>query len=149
MFFRPVFDRMAWFGYISIMIVGLGTDVIRIWRIRKLAERFPERIGRKVFTAGELSYCRAKQDPAPSLAGRFAAKEAVMKALGTGWRSGVRFIDIEVVTASSGKPSVELRGKAAEIAGNQGIAAFHLSIAHDGDLAIATVVAESASGDSP
>jgi len=131
------------------MIVGVGTDVVRIWRIRKLAERFPDRIGRKVFTAGELQYCRAKQDPAPSLAGRFAAKEAVMKALGTGWRGGVRFIDIEVVNAPSGWPSIHLRGRAAEIAENREIARFHLSIAHDGDLAMATVVAEGAGGDSP
>ena len=90
------------------MIDGVGTDLIRISRIRKLAKRFPDRIGQKVFTAGELEYCRAKKDPAPSLAGRFAAKEAVMKALGTGWRGGVRFIDIEYLGILGGNKEVKL-----------------------------------------
>ena len=126
------------------MIIGIGTDLIRVSRIRKLAERFPERIGGKVFTVAELRYCRRKSDPAPSLAGRFAAKEALMKALGTGWRSGVRFIDIEIIRAASGQPSIRLSGKAAQIADDQGITKLHLSISHDGDLAQATVIAESA-----
>ena len=124
------------------MIVGVGTDLVRVSRVRKLAERFPERIGRKVFTAGEMQYCLARKDAPSSLAGRFAAKEAVMKALGTGWGGGVRFIDIEVLRDSNGRPSIRLRGKAAEIAQSCGITTWSLSIAHDGDLAVATVIAE-------
>jgi len=124
------------------MIIGIGTDVVQISRIRKLAERFSERIGDRIFTPSELAYCLAKADPAVSLAGRFAAKEAVMKALGTGWGAGVRFIDIEIVRDSSGRPSLSLHGAASEIARGQGIVAWHLSIAHDGDLAMAMAVAE-------
>jgi holo-[acyl-carrier protein] synthase len=124
------------------MIIGVGTDIIRVSRVRKLAERFPERIGMKVFTTGELQYCLEKNDAAVSLAARFAAKEAVMKALGTGWRSGVRFIDIEVVRASSGQPSILLHGKVAGMARDRGISAVHISLSHDGDLAIATAIAE-------
>ena len=128
------------------MIIGVGTDLIRISRVRKLAERFPDRIGRKVFTAAELAYCRTKSDPAPSLAGRFAAKEAVMKALGTGWRGGIRFIDIEIVRAASGQPSIQLSGKAEDVARERGITHIYLSISHDGDLAQATVIAEGNAG---
>ena len=124
------------------MIIGVGTDLIRVSRVRKLADRFPGRIGKKVFTTGELQYCLKKNDAAVSLAGRFAAKEAVMKALGTGWRSGVRFIDIEIVRAESGRPSIVLHGKVAEIARERGIATVHISITHDGDIASATAIAE-------
>jgi len=124
------------------MIIGTGIDIIRVSRVRKLAERFPDRIGKKVFTTGELQYCLEKADAAVSLAGRFAAKEAVMKALGTGWRSGVRFIDIEVVRAENGRPSIQLHGKVAKLARDRGIATIHISISHDGDIAIATAIAE-------
>ena len=125
------------------MIVGIGIDLVLVSRVRKLAERFPERIGHKVFTAAELVYCLAKADPAISLAGRFAAKEALMKALGTGWGSGVRFIDIEIIRAPSGQPSVALSGRASEIAHARGITDWHVSITHDGDFAMAMVIAES------
>lgn len=124
------------------MIIGIGIDLVQISRVRRLAEKFPQRIGRKVFTADELSYCRRRKDAAVSLAGRFAAKEAVMKALGTGWGGGARFVDIEVIRSSHGRPSIRLHGAAAQIARERGITAWHLSISHDSDLAIAAVIAE-------
>ena len=127
------------------MIIGIGADLIRISRVRGVAERHPQRIGKKIYTPAELAYCRSKAEPAQSLAGRFAAKEAVMKALGTGWRGGVRFVDIEVIRDPQGKPGIELHGRVAQLARKMGINVFHLSITHDGDLAMATVIAEKTS----
>jgi len=123
------------------MIISLGTDLVTISRVRRLARRFPDRIGKRLFTEGELAYCLRKSDPAPSLAARFAAKEAVMKVLGTGWSRGVRFIDIEVTRAPSGKPSLALHGRAGEIANRLGISTFHISLTHEQDTAIATIIA--------
>ncbi len=124
------------------MIVGIGTDIVRISRVRRLAERFPRRIRGKIYTPDELSFCLSQDDAAPSLAGRFAAKEAVLKALGTGWGSGARLVDVEIVNTSTGAPSVRLHGKTSEIAHVRGIARWHISIAHDGDMALAVAVAE-------
>jgi holo-[acyl-carrier protein] synthase len=124
------------------MIVGIGTDIVRISRVRRLAERFPRRIRGKIYTPDELSFCLSRTDAAPSLAGRFAAKDAVLKALGTGWGRGARFIDIEIISTADGAPVIHLRGKTAEIAENRGITGWHVSISHDGDMALAVAVAE-------
>lgn len=124
------------------MIVGIGTDIVRISRMRRIAERFPHRMGKKIFTSNELSCCLAKTDPAPSLAGRFAAKEAVLKALGTGWSGGARFVDIEIINTPTVRPSVGVKGKTAELSRARGITAWHISISHEGDLAVAVAVAE-------
>ena len=100
----------------------------------------------RIYTSGEASYCTGQASPAASLAARFAAKEAVMKCLGTGWADGVGFQQIEVVRAASGAVSVRLSGRAAEVAAARGIDTVHLSLSHSDHHAVAMAVAE---GDAP
>lgn len=124
-------------------IVGLGTDLARVERFRKIvAENKAALLGR-LFTQAEREYAFAKRDPAPHLAARFAAKESCLKAFGTGWRSGISWQDMEVVPDELGKPDMVLSGRAAEIAGEKGVDLVHLSYSHDGDYAVATIILES------
>lgn len=102
--------------------------------------RFIER----VFTAGEIAYAQRKANPAERFAARFAAKEAGMKALGTGWRNGVTWHDFEVVNLASGKPTLLLHGVAAEFARQAGVGNIALSITHTNDQALAMVILENA-----
>ena len=95
-------------------IVGIGTDACEIDRIAAALEKYGDRFLRKIYTEGEIAYCRRKRDPAPSLAARFAAKEAASKALGTGMSRGVFWTDIEVVRGSGGPPSIVFHGGAAQ-----------------------------------
>ena len=121
------------------MIKGIGTDIIEIKRIKNAAEKgkgFLER----VFLAGELAYAFAKKDPFPSLAARFAAKEAVMKALGTGFQ-GISWQDIEVVSDEKGKPVIILHGGAARIAGGNGIKQMLITLSHSREFATAFAIA--------
>lgn len=121
------------------MIKGIGTDIIEIKRIKNAAEKgkgFLER----VFLVGELTYSFEKKDPYPSLAARFAAKEAVMKALGTGFQ-GISWHDIEVVCEEKGKPVIVLHGGAAEIAGVNGIKQILISLSHSREFATAFAIA--------
>ncbi|MDW7709068.1 MAG: holo-ACP synthase [Deferrisomatales bacterium] len=127
------------------MILGVGLDIVSVERIRALRERRGERFLRRVFTAGEAGACLGKKDPAPSLAARFAAKEAGMKALGTGWSQGVGWQDLEVVSGPSGAPALVLRGRAAEAARSRGVGAVHLSLTHDAGAAAAVVILEATS----
>ncbi len=124
------------------MIHAIGVDLCPIARIdesvRKQGQAFLER----VFTPAEISYCATKVVSGPSLAARFAAKEAVMKCLGTGWSQGVGFLQIEVLREGAGAPSIQLSGRAAEIAEELGITRIHLSLSHSDELAIAYAVAE-------
>jgi holo-[acyl-carrier protein] synthase len=122
------------------VIAGIGVDIVEVGRIRDVLERHGERFLARVLTDAERRYCLLHRDPAPHVAGRFAAKEAVMKALGTGWSSGVHFATIEVVRAASGQPSLRLHGAAAERAGDRAI--WHLSLSHDRGQAIAVAVLE-------
>lgn len=125
------------------MILGLGIDVIEVKRVEASLARFAMRFQRRVFTEREQEYCRArKSKAAESYALRFAAKEAVAKAIGTGIRGGVDFADIEVETDPLGRPSIRLHGGAVRAAKKRGIARFHLSLTHEGELAVAFVVAE-------
>ena len=125
------------------MILGLGIDVIEVKRVQASLARFAGRFEKRVFTEAERAYCRARKGKAAeSYALRFAAKEAVAKAMGTGIRGGVDFADIEVSTDKLGRPSVMLHGGAAKEARARGIAQFHLSLTHEGDLAVAFAVAE-------
>jgi holo-[acyl-carrier protein] synthase len=124
------------------MIVGVGVDAVAIARIRNLAERNGERFLQRVFTAAEVEYCRTRHRPDESLAARFAAKEAVMKCLGTGWTNGVTFRDIEVTRDDAGAVGVRLSGGAREAAARRGIQRLHLSLSHTAGEAIAFVVAE-------
>lgn len=123
------------------MIVGIGTDIVRVDRISRLLERYPDFVQR-VFSAGEISYCRDKASPEQSYAARFAAKEAVMKALGTGWDGQVNWRDIEVQSGGDGKPQIRLHGGAREKMALLEADSVQLSLAHEREYALAFVVLE-------
>jgi holo-[acyl-carrier protein] synthase len=124
------------------MIVGLGVDIAEVDRVEAAIRRHGEAFLRRIFTAAEIAYCERHRNKAERYAGRFAAKEATMKALGTGWRKGVRWVDIEVVRNSSGKPSVLLRGMAKQFAEQLRVRNISLSITHSGLTALAQVIFE-------
>ena len=128
------------------MIHKIGTDLIEIERIESVYQRTGERFLARILTEAEREYCLRKTRPAPSLAARFAAKEAVMKCLGTGWTGGVTFRDIEVTRERSGEPGIRLHGRSAQIAKELGITTWHLSLTHARDHALAVVVAERKEG---
>ena len=125
------------------MLVGTGTDIIEIARIRQSIARFGERFLQRVFTASEITYCERKKNAAESYAGRFAAKEAAAKALGTGISRGISWLEIEVRRQPGERPTVHFTGRAAERAQAMGVAAASLSITHSRELALATVLLES------
>jgi holo-[acyl-carrier protein] synthase len=124
------------------MIVGTGIDIAEVPRIRRAIERFGERFLRRVFTAGEIRYCESKANRFERYAARFAAKEAAMKALGTGWNYGVRWQDCEVARMPGGRPTMAFHGKAAEFAAKLGVKNTALSISHTAEQAIAQVILE-------
>ena len=115
-----------------------GVDIIEIPRIKRVLDRYGQRFLNRVFTPDEIAYCRGR---APNLAGRFAAKEAAMKALGTGVR-GVSWKDIEVIRADSGAPSLRLHGRAEKRAERLQVGEMSLSISHSREYAVAFVVAQ-------
>src|SRR5437660_1317530 len=125
------------------MIVGTGVDVTEVARIKAAVDRFGERFLKRVFTPEEVQYCLAKANPAERLAARFAAKEAGMKAIGTGLRHGVTWHDVEVVRRPGQRPTLKFSGKAAEFASRLGCKRTHLSLSHTADHAIAHVILES------
>ncbi len=125
------------------MIVGIGVDIVQLSRIRALCERHDERFLGRILTEREQEYCRRRVDPVPSVASRFAAKEALLKALGVGWSGGVRWRDVEVVRGESGPPSIELHGEAARVAAKKAVRFTHVSLSHDSGAAVAVVVLES------
>jgi holo-[acyl-carrier protein] synthase len=124
------------------MVVGIGTDLIEITRIAKSIDRFGERFLRRVFTPREIAYCQTKKNAAESFAARFAAKEAGAKALGTGISHGIGWLELEVAREPSGKPRLELTGRAAEWAAKLGVGKTALSLTHNRDVALAVVVME-------
>jgi holo-[acyl-carrier protein] synthase len=125
------------------MIVGTGIDIAEVPRIAESIARFGERFLHRVFTEGEIKYCDAKANRAERYAARFAAKEAAMKALGTGWNHGVRWRDIEVRRQPGGRPTLAFYGKAAEFAAKLGATNIALSLTHTEDQAFAQVILES------
>lgn len=125
------------------MVVGIGTDMIEIERIRKSLARFGPAFLRRVYTPGEIAYCQRKRRNAEeSFAARFAAKEAGAKALGTGISRGVSWREFEVVRHPGQRPELYLSGRAAEIAATLGIRRVSLSLSHSRELALAVAVAE-------
>ena len=124
------------------MIVGLGIDVAEVDRVEAAIRRFGGRFLRRVYTEAEVSYCQSKGNPYERFAGRFAAKEAAMKAIGTGWRRGVTWRDFEVTREISGRPVMRLSGVAAKVAGQLGAKHALVSITHSKTLAIAQVILE-------
>jgi holo-[acyl-carrier protein] synthase len=121
------------------MILGLGTDLVEVGRFRLALER-RSTLAERLFTDGEREYGLSQHDPAESLAARFAAKEAVMKALGVGL-GDFEFRDVEVQRADSGEPSLSLTGKARAIADDRGVASWLLSLSHTDTTAMAVVIA--------
>jgi holo-[acyl-carrier protein] synthase len=120
-------------------IVGIGLDATDIPRLAEVLGRYGDRFLRRVFTDGEIAYCTRRRNPAPHLAGRFAAKEAAMKALGTGHSRGVLWKDIEVVRAG-GPPRLVLHGGAAARAARMNVRSSLLTITHSETLALAQVM---------
>lgn len=117
-----------------------GIDIVEVERFAELLDRHPERARDRMFTAEELEYARGKQREAEHLAARFAAKEAVLKALGTGWSNGVAWTDVEVTRDHAGCPGLLLHNVAADIAHRRGIANWLISISHTDTHAIASVI---------
>jgi len=126
----------------SQVIVGTGVDIAEVARIAASIERFGRRFTERVFTPDEIRYCESKANKAERYAARFAAKEAGMKAIGTGWRHGVTWQDIEVGRARGGRPTVQFRGRAAEFFAQLGATRAHLSLSHTKEFAVAHVVLE-------
>lgn len=124
------------------MVVGLGSDLIEIARVAKSIERYGTRFLDRVFTSGEIAYCRTKKNAAESFAARFAAKEAGAKALGTGISHGISWPEIEVLREPSGKPKLHLSGRALDRAIKLGVKTSALTLTHSRDIAMAVVVLE-------
>lgn len=123
------------------MIVGIGTDIVSIGRIERIMQKNPAFI-RKVYADSEIAYCEKKANKAESYAARFAAKEALMKALGTGWAENISWQEIQIAADSSGKPYLELSGVALKLAQALGAERWHLSLSHERGHAIAFVILE-------
>lgn len=124
------------------MIIGMGIDLIEISRIEAALTRYGERFLHRVFTPDELAYARRKHHPAPHLAGRFAAKEAALKALGTGKSGGIRWRDVEILSSPGGKPRIEFHGRAWDRFRALGGRQAHVSLSHGREIAIAQVIIE-------
>jgi len=125
------------------MIVGSGVDLCEVPRIQAAIVRHGRRFVERIYTAREIAYAESKANRDERFAARFAAKEAGMKALGTGWRGGVRWKDFEVANLPSGRPTLKFHGKAAEYAQKLGVRNVALSITHTKEQALAMVILES------
>ncbi|MBU8892973.1 MAG: holo-ACP synthase [Bacteroidales bacterium] len=121
------------------MIIGIGTDIFEVERMKTKIEKQPSLI-EGIFTDNEISYCNQYKNKAQRFAARYAAKEAFLKALGTGWRDGITFKDINIINDDLGKPEIKLSGMAKQIADKLGVTAVHLSMSHTKDLASAFVI---------
>lgn len=125
------------------MVVGIGVDLVETARIASSIEHHSERFTRRLYTPTEIAYCEKFKNKAERYAARFAAKEAAFKALGTGWREGVRWLDVEVVNQASGKPELMLHGRAEELARALGVVRMSISISHADHYAVVQVIFES------
>jgi holo-[acyl-carrier protein] synthase len=124
------------------VILGTGVDLAEVPRIREAIERYGRRFTERIYTSGEIAYVERKANRYERYAARFAAKEAGMKAIGTGWRRGVRWQDFEVANLPSGKPTLRLHGAASEIAARLGVKTVSLSLTHTAELGMAHVILE-------
>src|SRR3984885_12812684 len=124
------------------MIVGSGIDIAEVPRIEQSIQRFGDRFLRRIFTEAEIRYCDSKANRVERFAARFAAKEAAMKAIGTGWNHGVTWRDVEVSRMPGGRPTIAFHGKAAEFAARLGAQHVALSLTHTAEHAIAQVILE-------
>jgi holo-[acyl-carrier protein] synthase len=124
------------------VIVGLGVDIAEVKRIEAAITRYGRTFLQRIFTQAEIEYCERHRNLYERYAARFAVKEAAMKALGTGWSRGVRWVDIEVTRHPSGKPTLTLHGATREHAERLGVRHTNVSITHSGDTAFAQVIFE-------
>jgi holo-[acyl-carrier protein] synthase len=124
------------------MILGIGTDLAEVARIRKTLAQYGERFLNRVYTEGERAYASSKANAAERFAARFAAKEAAMKAIGTGWRRGVTWKDFEVSNELSGRPILRLSGVGRQIAEQMGVKRTTISLTHTTETALALVILE-------
>ena len=124
------------------MILGTGVDIVEIVRFRKILDRSRERFLKRVFTPEEQEFCLAYHDPTQHFAVRFAAKEAVFKALGTGWAKGVSWLDVEVQRRNQEAPTIKLHGEAQQLSSLKGARTIHLSLSHTENWAVATAILE-------
>jgi holo-[acyl-carrier protein] synthase len=122
------------------MIVGIGVDLVKISRIHEMTERWGTRFLDRVFTPTEQAYCLRRKFPPTHLSARFAVKEAMLKALGTGLRMGTRWTEIETVNNAAGKPEVKLSGRTGQLAAEKKVSEIFASITHDHDYSIAQVL---------
>ena len=128
-------------------VKGVGVDLAQIPRLRRVVARWDERLLRRVFTDEEIAYCRRRRDPIPHLAARFAAKEATLKALGTGLSMGVNWRELEVRRERGQAPTMVLTGRTRAIARAKGASRVLLSLTHDGDYAMAQALLVGDAGD--
>jgi holo-[acyl-carrier protein] synthase len=126
------------------MILGIGTDIVSTDRLDRMVESYGDRFLYRVFTRREVETARQRARLSERLGTRFAAKEACMKALGTGWRGGVQFTHIEVRKHPTGKPELALTGTAKERAEQIGVEHVHVSLSHESEMAMAVVILEGA-----
>ena len=124
------------------MILGTGVDLAEVDRIREAVGRYGRRFVERIFTPAEIAYVERKANRYERYAARFAAKEAGMKAIGTGWKQGVRWRDFEVANLPSGKPTLRLYGRAAQIAARLGVRSVSLSLTHTAQSGLAHVILE-------
>ena len=124
------------------MILGTGTDLAEVPRVRAAIERYGRRFIERIYTPAEIAYVERKANRYERYAARFAAKEAGMKAIGTGWRHGVRWQDFEVLNLPSGRPTLKLHGVAARVAERLGVRAISLSLTHTAEQGMAFVILE-------
>jgi holo-[acyl-carrier protein] synthase len=125
------------------MILGVGTDIVDVDRIASLCMKYGDRFLARIFTHGEIAYCGNKHNPSQHLAARFAAKEAAVKALGTGFAGGIKFTDIEICRDKD-SPLVLLHGRALELSEGLGVSIIHTSISHSRIYATALIILEGA-----
>lgn len=124
------------------MILGTGIDLAEVTRVREAIERYGDKFVQRIYTPLEIAYVERKANKYERYAARFAAKEAGMKAIGTGWRKGVRWHDFEVVNLPTGRPTLRLHGVAAEVASKLGVERIHLSLTHTAEQGMAFVILE-------
>ena len=124
------------------MIVGTGVDITEVPRVAAAIERFGDRFLKRIFTDNEIRYCQSKQNKVERFAARFAAKEAALKAIGTGWRHGVAWTDMEVTREPGGRPTMVFHKVAGKFAAKLGVKRVHVSLSHTAEHAIAHVILE-------
>lgn len=122
-------------------VIGIGTDITECDRIQEMINKHEDVFLKRVFTDHEIAYCSSRKPSAQHFAGRWAAKEAILKAIGTGWAQGIRWVDMEILNDPAGKPAVTLSGVAREVCDGQGIGEILISISHCGLYATAFATA--------